>query len=622
MQFTHVLQPKGAHLGRPTDAQEPLVPQADGGQDRFQAFMEGEREMGMASESVDRDLQSPEEMFLSAATGVMRTDPQAVNIVMQTGVQSVKTEGESASAIMKSGQAPVDLAGGAPASILDSDAQHIEAHKVPNIGADLASDTVFMMPVATQSTVLMQDDDTRMQTAEGLLSTENRSDAPKRLDAKIIATSETFPMEAVKDVVQKSADVAPTEQRSVTPLSRSDFAPVKTTEHSTASLNTLDPAGEIPSKKGAPSPDRVSVEMSSKGTYGAGLSPNLTPPQITTPSQTAPLASGPYDTSAFVAPTPQDNAPNQTRAQVAAPPDISVPSGDFTRSVPVGDANVSTQINDERAQSPAPVQNAPKMAMPPHTPTPPSLILPAKGGEATPKRMEAGAVMGEVTEGVPEGPVRDAVSETAVQSRTVPTAAEHSKTLYAGMAEAATPLLFAEGKAQAHDFSMTSFYGGVDGMMSQLDQLSQADPLTQTSRVELPARLAAQIADVARQLPDGPIEISLSPEELGKVKLTFQVSENGAMNVVIAAERADTLEFMKRNADSLLAEFSDLGYEGSSFQFEQENHNPSDDGSESKGSPQSDGSKDNLFSEKASKPDTHAPARLHLDGTSGMDIKL
>ncbi|MEN8832809.1 flagellar hook-length control protein FliK [Pacificibacter sp.] len=164
-------------------------------------------------------------------------------------------------------------------------------------------------------------------------------------------------------------------------------------------------------------------------------------------------------------------------------------------------------------------------------------------------------------------------------------------------------------------------YGGLEMGASTLAH-RQIETMMQSPAMALPARLAVQIADVARQLPDGPVEISLSPEELGKVRLTFQVSDTGAMTVVVAAERAETLELMRRNADSLLAEFSDLGYENSSFQFEHGGQQSSDDDSNPK-KPASQASHEAAGTGlDRNAPDMPTPTRIHLDGSAGMDLRL
>ena len=146
-----------------------------------------------------------------------------------------------------------------------------------------------------------------------------------------------------------------------------------------------------------------------------------------------------------------------------------------------------------------------------------------------------------------------------------------------------------------------------------------ASPTSAANRIELPNRVAMQLADAARQLPDKPVEITLTPEELGKVRLSFHVSENGAMQVVIATERPETLDLLRRNIDSLAAEFKDLGYANSGFSFE----------SFDQGTQQGDSSRFTGFGDLGAaessggdidtRPD---PVRLTLGGTSGMDIRL
>ncbi|SEL05794.1 flagellar hook-length control protein FliK [Pacificibacter marinus] len=215
-------------------------------------------------------------------------------------------------------------------------------------------------------------------------------------------------------------------------------------------------------------------------------------------------------------------------------------------------------------------------------------------------------------------------SGTSVDTNSTPTISERSMAPYSGVFEGNVQPFEVDSSMKTQSLETVPLYGGGAGISTQLDQISQSDQLTQSTRVELPARLAAQIADVARQLPDGPIEISLSPEELGKVRLTFQISEAGVMNVVVAAERPDTLEFMRRNLDSLLAEFSDLGYEGASFQFQQDSQNASQDNtdrSEKFGSGESEnGAEITKAAEKVAQP-SHL-ARLNLDGPTGLDLKM
>lgn len=148
---------------------------------------------------------------------------------------------------------------------------------------------------------------------------------------------------------------------------------------------------------------------------------------------------------------------------------------------------------------------------------------------------------------------------------------------------------------------------------------SSAQAIPTMTRHDLPTKLALQIADAARQLPDKPVEITLSPEELGKVRLSFHISENGAMNVVVAAERIETIDLMRRNIDSLINEFKSIGYEGSAFSFQSFDGHPQD--------PQGSGqtAQGALSPEESTmEPPLQSvdPVRVNLSTSSGMDLRL
>ena len=67
-------------------------------------------------------------------------------------------------------------------------------------------------------------------------------------------------------------------------------------------------------------------------------------------------------------------------------------------------------------------------------------------------------------------------------------------------------------------------------------------------------------------LPDSPVEIQLSPEELGRVRMTVSVLD-GVVSVAVQADRPETADLMRRHIEILAREFRDLGYEQSSFSF-------------------------------------------------------
>jgi flagellar hook-length control protein FliK len=86
------------------------------------------------------------------------------------------------------------------------------------------------------------------------------------------------------------------------------------------------------------------------------------------------------------------------------------------------------------------------------------------------------------------------------------------------------------------------------------------------SRPETPSMIARQMAEVLQRLPDRPVEISLSPKELGRVRMNISAVETG-ITVSVLAERPETLDLMRRNIDQLVREFQAIGYENINFAF-------------------------------------------------------
>lgn len=79
--------------------------------------------------------------------------------------------------------------------------------------------------------------------------------------------------------------------------------------------------------------------------------------------------------------------------------------------------------------------------------------------------------------------------------------------------------------------------------------------------------VAAQLASAtAQHQADGTIEVNLSPQELGRVRMVIH-HDGTIMNVAIHADRPDTLDLMRRHADVLAQEFRAQGYSGTAFAF-------------------------------------------------------
>ena len=75
-----------------------------------------------------------------------------------------------------------------------------------------------------------------------------------------------------------------------------------------------------------------------------------------------------------------------------------------------------------------------------------------------------------------------------------------------------------------------------------------------------------QVSQAIRRSPDGAIEISLNPVELGRVRMMMTATDAG-ITLNVLADRPDTLDLMRRNIDDLARSLRDMGYDDVSFSF-------------------------------------------------------
>lgn len=80
------------------------------------------------------------------------------------------------------------------------------------------------------------------------------------------------------------------------------------------------------------------------------------------------------------------------------------------------------------------------------------------------------------------------------------------------------------------------------------------------------AAILRQVSDGMARLGEGSVEIRLSPEELGQVRMQMMPTDGG-MTVHITADRPETLDLMRRHIDQLARDLADAGYESASFSF-------------------------------------------------------
>ena len=123
--------------------------------------------------------------------------------------------------------------------------------------------------------------------------------------------------------------------------------------------------------------------------------------------------------------------------------------------------------------------------------------------------------------------------------------------------------------------------------------------------------VAAQLAEVIAQRGGGDIEIALSPEELGRVRLGLSGAE-GAMTVTVTAERPETLELMRRHIEVLAQELRDMGFAKLSFSFGQGDRQPHPGGGHSPDEP----------SAASSIPEDGPTGSAPSPGGPGLDLRL
>ncbi len=78
--------------------------------------------------------------------------------------------------------------------------------------------------------------------------------------------------------------------------------------------------------------------------------------------------------------------------------------------------------------------------------------------------------------------------------------------------------------------------------------------------------VGSTLVEMARTTRRGPVEIALSPEELGGVRLQLH-PRGDHIHVTLAIERPETMAMMRRSVDEFAAQLRDAGYSGASFSF-------------------------------------------------------
>lgn len=106
---------------------------------------------------------------------------------------------------------------------------------------------------------------------------------------------------------------------------------------------------------------------------------------------------------------------------------------------------------------------------------------------------------------------------------------------------------------------------GIQGQIAKMEKLQSPHE----SNFSAPT-IVKQLVQHSSAAKDGGVELIVSPAELGHVK--FQIHQQADnVRIVLSAERSDTLDLLRRNAEQLLQEFKQSGFSDASLSFSQWN---------------------------------------------------
>ncbi len=135
------------------------------------------------------------------------------------------------------------------------------------------------------------------------------------------------------------------------------------------------------------------------------------------------------------------------------------------------------------------------------------------------------------------------------------------------------------------------------------------------ARADTALQIARQMADAFPLRTDRPTELSLSPEELGRVRMVLATAD-GIVTLSITAERPETLDLMRRHIEQLSDAFGQIGFHEMAFAFS--------DGAEGEGDLKGDSDHQSSPAISAQLEDVEAEV-IHArpaSTASGLDIRL
>ncbi|MDV7144776.1 flagellar hook-length control protein FliK [Tropicimonas sp. TH_r6] len=127
--------------------------------------------------------------------------------------------------------------------------------------------------------------------------------------------------------------------------------------------------------------------------------------------------------------------------------------------------------------------------------------------------------------------------------------------------------------------------------------------------------VATTIAERAVANSTGTLELRMSPEELGALRITFSQGES-SLAIVIQADRPETLDLFRRNIEQFSQDLKSLGYDDVSMSFEGGHE-------EEGGAGRDDGHVGSEFNQVAARPEAQPEQADSSDSVrNGLDLRL
>jgi flagellar hook-length control protein FliK len=166
--------------------------------------------------------------------------------------------------------------------------------------------------------------------------------------------------------------------------------------------------------------------------------------------------------------------------------------------------------------------------------------------------------------------VRDMEASKAETQPKVGTRQRAEETIARTSAVANSPELAVKSSA---DIAQPDLFDSRIADLGPVEARSTADHVARAEaavRHDAPRPVMQQVAEAARALREGTVELTLKPEELGTVKMTLASGADGTMSMSLQAERPETLDLLRRHIDELARELREMGFENLSFSFAQD----------------------------------------------------